>query len=106
MCQSRKSAEHFKNNRYLAFDLFFRIISPEKLSFAFGLQYMSTKIFAHIPGPVIFGHIVDINCVIWQKVCDKTGFCWIYDLGEQSKKIIIATGTLTGRKRSKVKFLN
>ena len=65
MCQSRKSAKYFKNNKYLAFDLFFRIISPEKLAFVFGLQYMSTNIFAHIPGPVIFGHLVDIDCIIW-----------------------------------------
>lgn len=84
--------------------ILFRIIDPEKLSFAFGLQYMSTKVFAHIPGPVIFGYVVDMNCAIWQKVCDKTGFCWVYNLGEQSKMIITVAGTLAGRKRIKDKF--
>ena len=83
----------------------FRIIAPERLSFAFGLQYMSTKVLAHIPGPIIFGHLVDLNCVIWQKVCNKTGFCWIYDLGEQTKMIVTVVGTLSGRKSTENLFI-
>ena len=59
---------------------------------------MSTKIFAHIPGPIIFGHVVDLNCVIWQKVCDKTGFCWVYNLGAQTKVIVTVIGMLSGKK--------
>ena len=73
-----------------------RCISPKRLSFAFGLQYMSTKIFAHIPGPILFGHVVDLNCAIWQKVCEKTGYCWIYNLEEKRQMITTIAGILSG----------
>lgn len=71
-----------------------KCIRPERLSFAFGLQYLSTKIFAHIPGPILFGHVVDLNCAIWQTVCDKTGFCWIYNMDDMMDMIALIVGIL------------
>ena len=31
------------------------------------------------PLPIIFGAILDEACIVWQKSCDSSGSCWIYD---------------------------
>lgn len=91
----------------LVFLTFFSQISPSKIvvlrcvprdriSFAFGVQYMSMKIISHIPGPILFGHVVDQSCAIWQTVCDKTGYCWIYDLHDMRITILIICAILAG----------
>ena len=72
-------------------------MKPEHLSFAFGLYYFSNKLIAQIPGPILFGHVVDLSCEIWQKVCDKTGFCMLYDVDYMMLQLAIITGTLGGK---------
>jgi len=34
-----------------------------------------------IPGPVIFGALVDSSCILWQRICstDTRGSCLLYD---------------------------
>ena len=32
-----------------------------------------------IPGPLLFGSILDNVCLVWQEKCDEDGSCWIYD---------------------------
>ena len=33
-----------------------------------------------VPGPILFGAILDNTCILWQENCDgSTGSCWIYD---------------------------
>ncbi len=29
--------------------------------------------------PIFFGAILDEACIVWQKSCDGSGSCWIYD---------------------------
>ena len=77
--------------------LFCRAVKAEHLSFAFALHYLSTKLLANIPGPIIFGNIVDLSCDVWQKVCGKTGFCMIYDMDHMMIQSAIVVGTLCGR---------
>nr|XP_002737394.1 PREDICTED: solute carrier organic anion transporter family member 4C1-like [Saccoglossus kowalevskii] len=43
-----------------------------------------------VPGPIIFGAIIDSACVVWQQTCDTTGSCWIYDNFLFGMKIFIA----------------
>ena len=35
---------------------------------------------AYIPGPNVFGRIVDTTCRVWQETCGHVGACWIYDV--------------------------
>ena len=33
-----------------------------------------------MPGPIIFGLVFDVACLVWQETCDGgEGSCWIYD---------------------------
>lgn len=37
------------------------------------------SLFGLIPGPIIFGHIVDSACLIWNYSCGRQGNCLLYD---------------------------
>ncbi len=39
------------------------------------------RLAGSIPGPILFGHLIDRTCVLWQtKPCtDETGSCLLYD---------------------------
>jgi len=69
----------------------FRIV-PEKLrSFALGMQWLIIRALGSIPGPIMFGSIIDSVCLLWQKRrCDGTqGSCWVYDSDELTFNVII-----------------
>jgi len=34
---------------------------------------------AFIPSPLIYGHLADSSCLIWEQKCGKRGNCWLYD---------------------------
>lgn len=42
-----------------------------------------------IPGPLIFGVIIDNVCVVWQDKCTEQGSCWIYDSGLLGQRLYI-----------------
>ena len=38
-----------------------------------------------MPGPVIFGAIIDKTCLVWEEgECDDSKTCWMYDNGQLS----------------------
>lgn len=48
-------------------------------AFSQGLALTVVSLFALIPGPVIFGRIIDSTCVIWGQKCGQRGNCQLYD---------------------------
>ncbi|XP_046981251.1 solute carrier organic anion transporter family member 74D-like [Schistocerca americana] len=34
---------------------------------------------AFIPGPIIYGLLLDYACVVWGETCGQSGNCWLYD---------------------------
>lgn len=32
-----------------------------------------------VPGPIVFGALIDQTCLIWEYDCDGAGTCWMYD---------------------------
>lgn len=57
----------------------YRAVSPEDKSFAQGLALMMISLFALIPGPIIFGRIIDSTCLVWTQTCNGTGNCQLHD---------------------------
>lgn len=57
----------------------YRAVSPEDKSFAQGLTLMMLSLFAMIPGPIIFGRVIDSTCLVWNYQCGKRGDCQLYD---------------------------
>lgn len=37
------------------------------------------SLFALIPGPIIFGAVIDSTCLIWNYKCGRRGNCSLYD---------------------------
>ncbi|ELU08004.1 hypothetical protein CAPTEDRAFT_23442, partial [Capitella teleta] len=58
----------------------FRMVKPEEKSFALGLISFAMNLLALIPGPVLFGSLVDKSCILWQKTCSGgSGVCLLFD---------------------------
>ncbi|CAI5642563.1 unnamed protein product [Oreochromis niloticus] len=57
-----------------------REVPPEDKSFAVGVQYMLFRVLAFMPGPVLYGSVIDTTCILWGKKCGKQTSCQYYDL--------------------------
>lgn len=57
----------------------YRCVAKEDKSFAQGVTIMIISLFALIPGPIIYGAIIDSTCLVWDYSCGEKGNCWFYD---------------------------
>ena len=56
-----------------------------------GTQWLFLRVFGSIPGPILFGVIIDLTCLLWQtRQCDagSSGSCWIYDSTNMAVNVI------------------
>uniref|UniRef100_A0A1A8G446 Solute carrier organic anion transporter family member n=1 Tax=Nothobranchius korthausae TaxID=1143690 RepID=A0A1A8G446_9TELE len=60
--------------------LILRTVDPKDKSFAVGVQYMLFRVLAFLPGPVLYGAVIDTTCILWGKKCGKQTSCHYYDL--------------------------
>ncbi|XP_077560543.1 solute carrier organic anion transporter family member 4A1-like [Haemaphysalis longicornis] len=57
-----------------------RSLDEDIKSTGIGLNYVAIRIFGTIPGPMMFGHLIDRSCILWQTSCSgEDGSCAIYD---------------------------
>ncbi|XP_066269003.1 solute carrier organic anion transporter family member 4A1-like isoform X1 [Branchiostoma lanceolatum] len=56
-----------------------RLVPESRRSFALGVQWTLFRLLGGLPGPVIFGYIIDQACVLWQDSCGEVGACVVYD---------------------------
>ncbi|KAK8728947.1 hypothetical protein OTU49_008891 [Cherax quadricarinatus] len=56
-----------------------RCVPDSHRSFALGLQWMVVRLLGTIPGPILFGALIDDTCILWQSTCGKGGACRSYD---------------------------
>ena len=47
-----------------------------------------------VPGPVVFGAIIDQACLLWEYDCDGSGTCWLYSNANFSRFTLILAGCL------------
>ncbi|XP_063806979.1 solute carrier organic anion transporter family member 2B1 [Pseudophryne corroboree] len=59
--------------------LILRTVNPSEKSLAIGIQFMLLRILAWLPGPVIFGSMIDSTCIRWGKKCGSKASCQYYD---------------------------
>lgn len=60
-----------------------------------GLALMLISLFALIPGPIIYGYIIDGTCSIWNYKCGKRGNCQLYNTTQFRYNVNIAAMALT-----------
>ncbi|CAF1683478.1 unnamed protein product, partial [Adineta ricciae] len=57
-----------------------RSVQHELQSFGLGLENCIMKVLAQIPAPILFGIIIDNQCLFWsQATCDRRGSCFLYN---------------------------
>ena len=57
-----------------------RCVSDKQRSFALSLQWIIVRCLGSIPGPIIFGRVIDETCIFWKESCDaEQGACYYYD---------------------------
>jgi hypothetical protein len=52
--------------------LLFRAVRPEERSLALGLQSIILRLIGSIPGPILFGFVVDKVCLLWEPACGES----------------------------------
>ncbi|TKS83423.1 Solute carrier organic anion transporter family member 2B1 [Collichthys lucidus] len=57
-----------------------RTVAIEDKSFAVGVQHMLFRVLAFMPGPVLYGSVIDTTCILWGKKCGKNTSCLYYNL--------------------------
>ncbi|KAM7397482.1 hypothetical protein PAMA_005668 [Pampus argenteus] len=57
-----------------------RTVPPEDKSFAVGVQYMMFRVLAFMPGPVLYGSVIDSTCILWGRKCGRLTSCLYYNL--------------------------
>lgn len=43
-----------------------------------------------IPGPIAFGSVIDISCILWQNQCGHQGSCYLYHNAAMSQYTLVA----------------
>ncbi|KAL6434267.1 hypothetical protein ACFW04_006001 [Cataglyphis niger] len=56
----------------------YRSVEKRDKSFAQGVTLMMVSLLALIPGPIIYGAIIDSTCLIWEESCGTRGNCWFH----------------------------
>lgn len=75
----------------------YRCVSNQDKSVTQGLILMMVSLFALIPGPVLFGRIIDSTCLVWTEQCSgRRGNCQLYDQRRFRYYINLTAFFLTG----------
>ena len=63
-------------------------MADDQRALALGIESSVTRAFGSVPGPLLFGLIFDVSCLLWQEECGRRGNCWVYDKQQLSYYII------------------
>lgn len=67
------------NVSFYVFCIFFSAVEPRDKSFSQGFTLFLISLFGLIPGPIIFGRLIDSSCLSWAFKCGRQGNCQLYD---------------------------
>jgi len=55
-------------------------LKPSDKSLGIGMSYFTFRLLAWIPGPLIFGKIIDQTCMLWTtRKCTTSSYCSVFD---------------------------
>uniref|UniRef100_A0A1B6C2D4 Solute carrier organic anion transporter family member n=1 Tax=Clastoptera arizonana TaxID=38151 RepID=A0A1B6C2D4_9HEMI len=73
----------------------YRAVDAIDKSFAQGLSLLMISLFAFIPGPILYGAIIDSTCISWDDTCGQRGNCWLYNKEDFRLYINVISASLT-----------
>ena len=72
---------------------FDRIVPSSQRSFALAFQSAISRALGSIPGPLLFGAVLDYSCLLRQTKCSKDGGCNLYSGGRMALYMALLCGT-------------
>ncbi|XP_022104544.1 solute carrier organic anion transporter family member 4A1-like [Acanthaster planci] len=66
-----------------------RCVPDTQRSFALGVQWLFARLLGSVPGPILFGNVLDTSCLLWQDDCGSRGACWLYDRQMLAWKLLL-----------------
>ncbi|XP_075237516.1 organic anion transporting polypeptide 33Ea [Lycorma delicatula] len=73
----------------------YRCVDEVDKSFAQGLSLLLISLFALIPGPILYGFIIDTTCIIWDETCGERGNCWLYNRDDFRFNLNVTAAVMT-----------
>ncbi|XP_069675274.1 solute carrier organic anion transporter family member 74D-like isoform X2 [Periplaneta americana] len=70
----------------------FRCVAEDDKSMSVGFTEVLICALALIPGPVVFGVLLDSACLVWGQTCGESGNCWLYN-GQKLGYLVNFTAT-------------
>ncbi|KAK2885765.1 hypothetical protein QQF64_020788 [Cirrhinus molitorella] len=67
-----------------------RCVPDSQRSFGLGIQWIVVRTLGGIPGPIAFGSVIDISCLLWEEQCGEYGSCYLYHNSAMSQYSLIA----------------
>uniref|UniRef100_A0A8C7IHQ6 Solute carrier organic anion transporter family member n=1 Tax=Oncorhynchus kisutch TaxID=8019 RepID=A0A8C7IHQ6_ONCKI len=67
-----------------------RCVPDNQRSFGLGIQWIVVRSLGGIPGPIAFGSVIDISCLLWEDQCGEQGSCHLYQNSAMSRYTLIA----------------
>uniref|UniRef100_A0A672ID27 Solute carrier organic anion transporter family member n=1 Tax=Salarias fasciatus TaxID=181472 RepID=A0A672ID27_SALFA len=67
-----------------------RCVPDSQRSFGLGIQWIVVRTLGGIPGPIAFGSVIDISCLLWQDQCGEQGSCYLYHNRAMSQYTLVA----------------
>ncbi|XP_061623780.1 solute carrier organic anion transporter family member 4A1 isoform X3 [Phyllopteryx taeniolatus] len=67
-----------------------RCVPDSQRSFGLGIQWIVVRTFGGIPGPIAFGSMIDISCLLWQDQCGEQGSCYLYQNSAMSRYTLLS----------------
>ncbi|CAJ0950115.1 unnamed protein product, partial [Mesorhabditis belari] len=71
-----------------------RSVDPEHRSVSLGFNGFVVSLFATLPSPIVWGKLIDLSCIAWQKTCSSTGACSLYDNDKLRIQLHVIYGTI------------
>lgn len=70
-----------------------RCVPHSQRAFAMGIQTLFYGLLGSVPGPIVFGILLDSSCLLWETNCDGSANCWLYDNKMSAQGFLILTAS-------------
>nr|XP_018916352.1 PREDICTED: solute carrier organic anion transporter family member 4C1-like [Bemisia tabaci] len=71
-----------------------RSVEKQDKSIFMGLLITLSALFGYIPGPIVYGKLLDSACLVAGKTCGGAGNCWLYDNKRLGFRLTATTAVL------------
>ncbi|XP_059920297.1 solute carrier organic anion transporter family member 4A1 isoform X1 [Gadus macrocephalus] len=66
-----------------------RCVPDSQRSFGLGIQWIVVRTLGSVPGPIAFGSVIDLSCLLWQDKCGEQGSCYLYQNSAMSQYTLV-----------------